>query len=120
MTEQYQQRNINEQGDVVMFAGTLLAPNTTLNPGVQLANINESLTPVIVTLPRASDAGQNAEVTVANMTGTNGVTVAADVANGDSLVASPGTVNPITVAWGTLTVKADPANSRWVVVGQTA
>lgn len=118
MTEQYGQRNINEQGDVVEFTATALAPDLELNPAVQIAQIDESAIGSTVTLPRAGDAGQNASITVVNVTGTNSVLV--NVFLGDTLEAAPGVANPILAAWGSLTVRADPANDRWVVTGATA
>ena len=117
MTEQYNQRNINQQGDTVEFASTVAVPDTALQASVQIAQIDDTLAASIVTLPRAADAGQNAEITVVNSAGANGVTVAA--AAGDALVAAAGVTNPITGIWGSLTMKADPANNRWIVTGGT-
>lgn len=118
MTEQYGQRNINEQGDVVEFTATIAVPDVVLNPSVQMAQIDESLSGSTVTLPRATDAGQNGKITVVNLTGTNPVLV--NVFLGDTLIAAPGVANPILVAVGTLTATADPDNDRWIVTAGTA
>lgn len=115
MTEQYNQRNINQQGDNFAFAASVAVPDTALNSAVQMAQIDESLAASIVTLPRADDAGQNAKITVVNMTGTNAVTLAA--AAGDAIVAPAGAPGALTGIWSSLTVTADPANNRWIVTG---
>lgn len=117
MTQQYNQRNINQQGDSVQFAATGGVPNITLQPSVQSIQVNTALSNSVVTLPRAADAGQNAEVTIIKQGAANTLTVAA--AAGDTLVASAAIVNPLVGDWDTLTVKADPRNDRWIVTGST-
>lgn len=118
MTEQYNQRNINQQGDVVAFTATVATPNVALQASVQLAQITTTLAASTVTLPRARDAGQNAEITIVKTVAANTVTVAAPA--GDTLVAGAAVVNPLAAIWASITVKADPTNNRWIAVGGTA
>lgn len=118
MTQQYQQRSINEQGSSIAFVATVAVPDVTLQPAVQMAIIDETLSASVATLPGAAAAGQNAQVTVVNLTGSNGVTVAADVAAGDALLASAGFSNPVVGTGDTMTFRSDGI-SRWIAVGQT-
>jgi len=117
MTEQYAQRNINQQGDSNAFVATVAVPDVTLTSAVQLLQIDTTLAASIATLPLADSAGPNAVITVVKTVAANTVTLAAPVTN--TLVAAAGVVNPIAGQWGSLTVKSDPANNRWIVIGGT-
>lgn len=118
MTQQYQQRNINQQGDSVAFAATVATPAVALQPSVQMVQVDATLANATATLPLATDAGQNASITVVKSdAGANTVTVA--VLAGDALVAGAAIVNPIAAQWQSLTMSADPDNNRWVVTGFT-
>lgn len=119
MTEQYGQRNINEQGDVVEFAAAVGADTIALSPSVQTVLVDESAVAATVVLPAPSDAGQNAKIRVVAVTGAaNGVTVA--VTAPTTLGESATVVNPIAAAaaFESLEYTADVANNRWISTGQ--
>lgn len=116
MTQQYQQRNINEFGDAMTFTVTVLEPDITLQPSVQTLVVDETVGDSIVTLPLASDGGPNAQVSVANLTGTFRVTVATQ--GTDALLEAAGIINPISGVGDTLTYRSNGVDT-WVAVGAT-
>jgi hypothetical protein len=120
MTEQYQQRSINEQGSVSRFVSAVGATAVTLQPGSQTVVVETTAAVATVTLPRISDCGPNCTISVVKEVAANSVTVAASV--GDTLLAAATVVNPILVISGTLTFRSvlyASGATRWVAISGT-
>lgn len=115
MTEQYNQRNINNQGNAITFTNSVGTPNIALQPASQIAMLDSTLSVMTVTLPDAADAGQNAEVTLVTVAAGLLITVAASA--GDTIVASPAVLLATLgiVIGATVTYRSDGV-SRWVAV----
>lgn len=123
MTEQYQQRNINNPEGARAQANTIAAPNFTLT-AADTGKILLFDTSVggagTATLPRAAEAGAGAEITIVAVTGGVGpLTIAAiAIAPPDSIeapaIGAPS--NPISADRASRIYRSDGISS-WYIVG---